>query len=129
MSTLRFVPTAALALLLASVGIFGGAAFEVSQRTRELGVRSALGAPASAILRVVLGDTMRTVLVGGVLGIVLALGAARLLAGQLYGVGAADPLTFIATPLLLMGVALVATLEPARRATRVDPAEALRVDA
>lgn len=118
----------ALALLLASVGIFGVAAFDLSQRMRELGIRSALGAPAAAILRTVLGDTMRTVLAGGLLGIGLALGVARLLAGQLHGVGTADPLTFIGTPLLLLAVAILATWGPARRATRIDPAEALRGD-
>ncbi|MBL0170448.1 MAG: ABC transporter permease [Gemmatimonadaceae bacterium] len=115
-----------LALLLAAVGIFGVAAFDVSQRTRELGIRSALGAPAAAILRVVLSDTVRTVLVAGAVGVTLAMALGRVLSSQLYGVSAFDPVTFVATPLLLALVAAVAALVPARRALRVDPAVALR---
>ncbi len=117
-----------LALLLASVGIFGVAAFDVSQRTRELGIRSALGAPARTLLRLVLRETLQTVAIGAGAGLLLALGAARLLQSQLYGVGFADPLTFIVTPVVLVVVAGLATLVPARRALAVDPAVALRED-
>jgi len=116
----------ALALLLASVGIFGVAAFDVSQRTRELGIRAALGASGGSLIKLVLRDTMRTVAIGAVTGLVLALAVAKLLQSQLYGVGFADPLTFIGTPLLLVVVAGLATLMPARRALGVDPAVALR---
>ncbi len=115
-----------LALLLAAIGIFGVAAFEVSQRTRELGIRSALGAPAAAILRVVLSDTVRTVVIGGSVGIALALALGRVLSSQLYGVSAVDPFTFVVTPVLLALVAAAATFVPARRAVSVDPAVALR---
>lgn len=114
-----------LALLLAAIGIFGVAAFDVSQRTRELGIRSALGAPTAAILRVVLSDTVRTVVIGGSVGIALALALGRVLSSQLYGVSAVDPFTFVVTPLLLALVAAAATFVPAPRAVSVDPAVAL----
>lgn len=116
----------ALALLLAAVGIFGVAAFEVSQRTRELGIRAALGAPASAMLRSVLGETVVTVVVGGAAGLALAVGFAQVIESQLYGVGPVDPLTFLSVPLVLVAVAVAATIVPARRAMRMDPAVALR---
>jgi putative ABC transport system permease protein len=116
----------ALGLLLAAVGIFGVAAFEVAQRTRELGIRSALGAPVWAMLRSVLGDTLLTVGLGGAAGLGLALAAAQLVKSQLYGTAPADPLTFLATPLVLVLVAVAATFVPARRVTAMDPAEALR---
>ena len=115
-----------LALLLAAVGIFGVAAFDVSLRRRELGIRSALGAPASSILRAVLGETVRTVLAGAVVGLALAMVLGRLLSSQLYGVSAIDPATFLVTPLVLVVVAVAATLAPAHRAVRIDPADALR---
>ncbi|MEQ1692560.1 MAG: ABC transporter permease [Gemmatimonas sp.] len=115
-----------LALLLAAVGIFGVAAFEVSQRRREIGIRAALGAPTTAILRTILGETLRTVLIGGIVGLGLALAVGRLVSSQLYGVGALDPVTFIGTPILLLLIAAAATLVPARRAVAVDPVVALR---
>jgi predicted permease len=115
-----------LALLLATVGIFGVAAFAVAQRTREIGVRTALGAPSSSILRSVLGETARTVLIAGGVGVVASLGLGQALRSQLYGVSAADPITFIGVPLLLTLAAVAATYVPARRALRVDPAVALR---
>ncbi len=118
----------ALALLLATVGIFGVAAFSVAQRTREIGVRAALGAPAASILRSVLGETARTVLIAGGVGVVVALVLGQLLRSQLYGISAADPLTFIGVPLLLTLAAIAATYIPARRALRVDPSVALRGD-
>jgi putative ABC transport system permease protein len=115
-----------LALVLASVGIFGVAAFAVAQRTREIGIRSALGARPAALLGAVLGDTLRTVATGCVIGVALALGAAQLLRSQLYGVGAVEPVTFVLVPIVLTVVAVVATAIPARRAVRVDPVVALR---
>ena len=116
----------AVALLLASLGIYGVTSYAVAQRTRELGVRAALGAAGSDLLRLVMGGTGRLVAAGLVLGVALALGAGQLLASQLYGVGAADPVTFVATPVFLAAVAALAVYIPARRATRVDPIIAIR---
>jgi predicted permease len=116
----------AMALLLASVGIFGVAAFAVAQRTRELGIRSALGARPRALIGTVLGETARTVTAGALVGIALAVGSSQLLRSQLYGVGALDPLTFILVPLVLGLVAVLAAAIPAWRAVRVDPVTALR---
>ena len=116
----------ALALLLASVGIYGVTSYSVAQRTRELGIRSALGATARDVLRMILAQTLRVVLIGATIGLAAALGVARLISSQLYGVGPTDPATFIGMPAFLVGVALLATLVPARRATRIDPVEALR---
>ena len=115
-----------LALLLATVGIYGVTSFAVARRTREIGIRSALGAQRSAIFRLVVGESMRRVAIGLGAGLLGALGLARVLASQLYGVGVVDPLTFTATPLILGAVALVASWIPARRAARVDPLVALR---
>ena len=98
----------------------------MAQRTRELGIRSALGATARDVLRMILAQTLRVVLIGATIGLAAALGVARLISSQLYGVGPTDPATFIGMPAFLFGVALLATLVPARRATRIDPVEALR---
>jgi predicted permease len=117
-----------LALLLASVGIYGVASYGVAQRTRELGIRSALGATARDVMRMILTQSLRTVSIGAAIGLVLALAVARLIASQLYGVRPTDPVTFIGMPIFLIGIAVLATLIPARRATRVDPIEALRVE-
>jgi predicted permease len=117
-----------LALLLAGVGIFGVAAFAVAQRTRELGIRSALGAQTGRLVSSVLAETVRTVVIGASVGLVLAVGLSRLLASQLTGVETFDPPTFIGTPVLLVLVAVIATAVPARRAARVNPVEALRAD-
>ncbi len=118
----------ALALLLATVGIYGVASFAVARRTREIGIRAALGAQRADLLRLVVGESMRRVAIGLAIGLAGALGLARVLASQLYGVGAVDPVTFTATPLILGAVALVASWVPARRAARVDPLMALRAD-
>jgi len=117
-----------LALLLATVGIYGVASFAVAQRTREIGIRTALGAKRRDVLRLVIGESMRRVCIGLAVGLLAALGLARVLASQLYGVGAVDPLTFIGTPLVLGTVALIASWIPARRAAAVDPLVALRSD-
>jgi predicted permease len=117
-----------LALLIASVGIYGVTSYSVAQRTREMGIRAALGATARDLVRLVVTQSMRVVVVGAVLGLLLALAAARLLTTQLYGVSPRDPLTFLAMPAFLLCVALAATFIPARRATRVDPADALRAE-
>jgi len=115
----------ALALLIATVGIYGVASFAVARRTREIGIRAALGAQRRDLLRLVVVESMRRVAIGLAIGLAGALGFARLVASQLYGVGPVDPLTFTATPLILGAVALVASWVPARRAARVDPVVAL----
>ncbi len=117
---------AGIALLLGTVGIYGVISYIVSRRTQEIGVRMALGAPGSAVLRSVVGQGMALVGVGMAVGILGAWGLSRVLSSLLYGVAATDPVTFGGTALLLGVVAFVATWIPARRAARVDPVEALR---
>jgi ABC-type antimicrobial peptide transport system permease subunit len=118
----------ALALILASIGIYGVLAYSVAQRTSEIGLRMALGAQPRQVLRLVLRQGMLLALIGAAVGILVALPVARLASGLLYGVSATDPITYAAITLLLMGVALLACYLPARRATRIDPLVALRVD-
>jgi ABC-type antimicrobial peptide transport system permease subunit len=119
---------AILALLLAAVGVYAVTAQAVAQRTREIGVRMAIGARAPDVLGMVLRQEMATVAVGVVAGLAGAVAATRVLAASLYEVGATDPVTFGAVAGLLAVVALLAALLPARRATRVDPMNALRSD-
>jgi putative ABC transport system permease protein len=117
---------AAIALLLSSLGIYGVMAYSTSQRRHEIGIRMALGAATPDVLRLVLQQGMRLVLLGLAIGLFGAWGLSRVLAGQLYGISARDPFTYVAVALLLGTVAFAATWLPARRATRVDPMISLR---
>lgn len=117
-----------LGLLLAAIGLYGVIAFAVSQRTREIGIRMAMGAPPASVLALVLRQGLLLVLAGGAAGALLAAAATRLVAGVLYGISAADAVTWGAAAVILLAVALVANLIPARRAMRIDPAHALRGD-
>jgi predicted permease len=116
----------ALSLILACVGIYGVAAYNVSQRTREVGVRMALGAQPQAILAMILQQNLRAVLIGAVLGIAGAIGFGRLLTSFLFGLKPTDPLAILVTIAILFGMSAFATWGPARRASRVDPAITLR---
>jgi putative ABC transport system permease protein len=117
---------ALLALVLAAVGLYGVASYNVSQRTRELGIRVALGARRGALLRLVLAHGARLTLIGLAVGTIAALALTQVMSTLLFGVGARDPMTFVGVALLLLAVSLVASFVPARRATRVDPVVALR---
>jgi len=117
---------AAIALLLSSLGIYGVMAYSTSQRRHEIGIRMALGAATPDVLRLVLQQGMRLVLLGLAIGLFGAWALSRVLAGQLYGISARDPFTYAAVALLLGTVAFTATWLPARRATRVDPMISLR---
>lgn len=115
-----------LALLLASVGIYGVTSYVVSQRTREIGIRGALGAGGAHTVRLVVGEAARHVVIGTVIGTAIGLGAGRLVSGLLYEVAPTDPLIYIGTVVVILSVALLAAVVPVLRAVRVDPLVALR---
>ncbi len=117
---------AGVSTLLAAVGLYGVMSYAVNQRTKEIGIRIALGADASHVMKLVIGRGIVLVMLGVALGLGGSFAATRLLSGLMFSVSVTDPLIFIAVPILLIGVALGACLGPARRATRVDPIEALR---
>jgi ABC-type antimicrobial peptide transport system permease subunit len=117
-----------VALLLAALGIYGVLSYSVSRRTKEIGVRVALGAQATSVLGMIVGDSMRPVCWGTVTGIAGALALSRVLRGLVYGIGVADPVAFASAIGTLIVVAVVASWIPARRASKVDPIVVLRVD-
>jgi ABC-type antimicrobial peptide transport system permease subunit len=115
----------ALALALAAIGLYGVVAFAVTQRTKEIGVRMAVGASPADVLRLVIGQGMRLALLGLGIGLALAIAATRLIQSLLFGLSPTDPLTLAAIALLLLAVTVLASWIPARRAARVDPMLAL----
>jgi putative ABC transport system permease protein len=119
---------AGLAVMLAAIGIYGVMSFDVTRRSLELGVRMALGAERSSVLALVMRQGLGMALIGVALGLVLALIATRVLEAQLYGVTRTDPATFALVAVVLTAVAMMATLIPALRATRLDPVKALRAE-
>jgi putative ABC transport system permease protein len=119
---------AVLAMVLAATGIYGVMSYTVAQRTQEIGIRVALGATPATVLKMVVGDGMRLAAAGLAIGLVGAFAVTRLASAMLYGVSTTDVVTYAAIAVVLALVALVATVIPARRATRVDPMLALRAD-
>jgi putative ABC transport system permease protein len=117
---------AGLALLLASLGVYSVVSYSVAQRTHEIGIRMAVGAQQQHVLRMVLGQGLKLVLVGVAVGLVTALAVTRVLSNLLFGVTTTDPPVFLIVPLLLVVVAILASYFPARNALKVDPINALR---
>ncbi len=117
---------AALAVFLAAVGLYGVVSYSVTRRTREFGLRMALGAEQANVLKLVGREVLVLSLSGVAVGVVAALALTPLMASQLFGVGTADPATFVVVSLVLIAVALLSCYLPARRATKVDPMTALR---
>jgi predicted permease len=126
LNLLLFALLGGLALALATIGVYGIVAYSVTQRTHEIGVRMAIGARPADVVRMVLGEGARLATAGVAVGSVAALAGARLIRGLLFDVSATDPLTFVGVAIGLLGIALLASYIPARRATRVDPMIALR---
>jgi uncharacterized membrane protein YqjE len=125
-NTLLLTLFAGIALLLAAAGLYGVMSFTVEQRTRELGIRTALGATRRDTLSLVIRESLETAVLGIVPGILGSFALTRVLRSQLFGVTASDPLTFVVVPVVLLGIALASAYFPGRRASRIDPAVALR---
>src|SRR5260370_3550896 len=117
-----------LALAMAAIGIYGVLAFSVTRRTREIAIRMSLGGMPAEIMRLILRDGLAPAVFGAAAGLLASWGLTKLIATLLFGVGALDMLTYLATTLLLLTVALLACYVPARRATKVDPMVALRYE-
>ena len=115
-----------IALLLAATGIFGVVNYSVSHRTHEIGTRMALGANAQSILRLLISQSLRPVFIGALLGLAGAAAVSRILSSLLFGVSPLDPLTFVTMVLIVFAAAVLASYAPTARATRIDPAAALR---
>jgi ABC-type antimicrobial peptide transport system permease subunit len=128
LGALTFTMFSALALTLATIGVYGIVAYALRSRTREIGIRLSLGAEPSAAVRLIMGSGLRLVVGGVLIGLALSAAGARLLGRFLFGVTAYDPLTFVAVPLVLVAVGALAAYLPARRATRVDPTVALKAE-
>ena len=114
--------------MLAGIGIYGVTAYAVARRTREIGIRIALGARQADIIRMVMREGLSLTLIGSALGLVFAAAISRVLAGFLFGIPPIDPLTFTATALLFATIGLAACYVPVRRATQIDPTQALRYE-
>ena len=117
-----------LALLLASIGVYGVVSYGVSQRIREIGIRMTLGADGREVMSLLLRQAMRPVLIGAAVGVAGCAAVSQILSKVLYGIGSHDPIAFIGVPVFLLGIAFLASYIPARRATRVDPVVALRYE-
>jgi ABC-type antimicrobial peptide transport system permease subunit len=117
-----------LGLLLAGVGVYGVMAYSVARRTRELGIRVAMGADQSSLIRMVLKEGLRLAGIGTVLGLMAAAAASQLIEGMLYNVNALDPVAFLGVPFVLISVAALAVYLPARKAASVEPMRALKTD-
>ena len=117
-----------LGLLLASVGVYGVVSYAVSRRTREIGIRMTLGADGRDVMNLILRQSMRPVLIGGAIGIAGCAAVSWVLSSMLFGISAHDPIAFLLVPAFLVGIALLASYVPARRATRVNPVVALRYE-
>lgn len=128
LGAISFTLFAGLALALAVLGVYGVVSYAVARRTREVGIRLAVGATPTAVVRLLMREGLTLVVIGAGIGLALGLVVTRLLAALLFGVRAADPLTFVGAPLLLIAVGAVASLLPARRASRVDPARVLKAE-
>ena len=128
LGAMAFMRFAGLALALAVLGVYGVVSYAVARRTREAGIRLAVGAQPSAVVGLLMREGTTLVAIGAAVGVALGFASAQVLRGLLYGVGAGDPITFLAAPLVLLGVGVLAAFLPARRAGRVDPASVMRAD-
>ena len=118
----------ALALVLASVGVHGVVSYGVSQRIREIGIRMTLGADGREVMKLVLRQALKPVVIGALVGVIGCAAVSQVLSNVLYGMGSHDPIAFVGVPLFLLCIAFLASYIPARRAVRVDPVVALRYE-